>query len=76
MENLISLAIGAPAHLLTLYMIPLFQLDEKKRLIMRVKDCSKEDDDIENIGIKMVKAFATDIKYSFIYGVNFITITI
>ncbi len=57
-------------------------------MIMRVKDCSKErdpfvkyeyskeDDDFENIGIKMVKAFATDIKYSFIYGVNFITITV
>ena len=33
MEYLFSLAIGAPAHLLTLYMIPLFQLDEKKKLI-------------------------------------------
>ena len=33
MEYLVSLTIGAPAHLLTLYMIPLFQLDEKKKLI-------------------------------------------
>ena len=30
---LMSLAIGAPAHLLSLYMIPLFQLDEKNKLI-------------------------------------------
>ncbi|MBE5859477.1 MAG: hypothetical protein E7301_05060 [Butyrivibrio sp.] len=63
-------------------------LSKNNNMIMRVKDCSKEhdpfvkyeyskeDDAIENIGIKMVKAFATDIKYSFIYGVNFITITI
>ena len=33
MEYLVSLTIGAPANLLTLYMIPLFQLDEKKKLI-------------------------------------------
>jgi Na+-driven multidrug efflux pump len=33
-------------------------------------------DSFENIGIKIVKSFAADIKYSFIYGVNFITITV
>ena len=55
---------------------------------MRVKDCSKErnpfvkyeyvsaGDDLENLGIRIVKAFAQDVKYSFIYGVNFITITV
>ena len=31
---------------------------------------------LENIGIKIVKSFASDVKYSFIYGVNFITITV
>ncbi|MBR6095036.1 MAG: hypothetical protein IKP92_08465 [Lachnospiraceae bacterium] len=58
------------------------------KMIMRVKDCSKErdpfakyeykkeSDSLENIGIKMVKSFAADVKYSFIYGVNFITITV
>lgn len=58
------------------------------KMIMRVKDCSKErdpfakyeyskeSDSLDNIGIKIVKSFAEDIKYSFIYGVNFITITI
>ena len=57
-------------------------------MIMRVKDCSKErnpfvkyeyvsaGDDLENLGIRIVKAFAQDVKYSFIYGVNFITITV
>ena len=33
MDYLISLAVGAPAHLLTLFLIPVFQLDEKKKLI-------------------------------------------
>ena len=58
------------------------------KMIMRVKDCSKERDpfakyeyrkeldSLENIGIKIVKSFAEDVKYSFIYGVNFITITV
>ena len=58
------------------------------KMIMRVKDCSKEhdpfakyeyskdSDSFENIGIKIVKSFAADIKYSFIYGVNFLTITV
>ena len=58
------------------------------KMIMRVKDCSKEHDpfakyeysndpdSFENIGIKIVKSFAEDIKYSFIYGVNFLTITV
>ena len=53
------------------------------KMIMRVKDCSKERDpfakyeyrkeldSLENIGIKIVKSFAADVKYSFIYGVNF-----
>ena len=57
-------------------------------MIMRVKDCSKErdpfakyeyrkeTDGLENIGIKIVKSFAADVKYTFIYGVNFITITV
>ena len=47
-------------------------------MIMRVKDCSKErdpfakyeyskeSDSLDNIGIKIVKSFAEDIKYSFI----------
>ena len=63
-------------------------LDYQQAMIMRVKDCSKErdpfakyeyskeSDSLDNIGIKIVKSFAEDIKYSFIYGVNFITITI
>ena len=58
------------------------------KMIMRVKDCSKErdpfakyeyrkePDGLENIGIKIVKSFAADVKYPFIYGVNFITITV
>lgn len=58
------------------------------KMIMRVKDCSKERDpfakyeyrkeldSLENIGIKIVKSFAADVKYSFTYGVNFITITV
>ena len=32
-DYLVTLALGAPAHLLTLYLIPLLQLDEKKKLI-------------------------------------------
>lgn len=63
-------------------------LFENNKMIIRVKDCSKErdpfakyeyskeSDSLENIGIKIVKSFAEDIKYSFIYGVNFITITV
>ena len=58
------------------------------RMIMRIKDCSREHDpfakyeysttgdDMENLGIRIVKSFAQDIKYSYIYGVNFITITV
>ncbi len=58
------------------------------KMVMRIKDCSRErdpfakyeysssGDEMENIGIKIVKSFADDIKYSFIYGVNFITITV
>ena len=58
------------------------------QMIMRIKDYSKERDpfakyeyrkefdSIENIGIKIVKSFATDVKYSFVYGVNFISITV
>ena len=57
-------------------------------MIMRIKDCSKEHnpfvkyeynttgDDLENRGIKIGKSIAQDIRYSFIYGVNFITITV
>ena len=59
-----------------------------EKMIMRVKDCSMErdpfvkyeystsDDDLENMGIRIIKSLAEDVKYSFIYGVNFITITI
>ena len=55
---------------------------------MRVKDCSSErdpfvkyeysttDDDLENMGIRIIKSLAEDVRYSFIYGVNFITITV
>ena len=58
------------------------------KMVMRVKDCSKErnpfakyehstsDDEFENVGIKILKSIADDIKYSFVYGVNFITITV
>ena len=61
---------------------------DNDRMIMRIKDCSKErnpfvkyeysltGDDLENLGIKIVKSFAEDVKYSFIYGVNFMTITV
>ena len=33
-------------------------------------------DDFENLGIKILKSIAVDIKYSFVYGMNFITITV
>lgn len=58
------------------------------KMIMRIKDCSKEHnpfakyeysmcgDELENLGIRIVKSFAQDIKYSFVYGVNFISITV
>ena len=58
------------------------------KMVMRVKDCSKErnpfvkyersdvGDDMDNLGIKILKSIAEDIKYSFVYGVNFITITV
>ena len=58
------------------------------RMVMRIKDCSRErdpfakyeystaGDDLENLGIRLVKSFAQDIRYSYIYGVNFITITV
>ncbi len=58
------------------------------RMVMRIKDCSSErnpfvkyeysrtGDGIENLGIKILKSFAEDVKYSFIYGVNFITIKV
>ena len=58
------------------------------KMVMRIKDCSKErnpfvkyehrktNDDLENLGIRIVKSFADDIKYSFVYGVNFVTITV
>ena len=61
---------------------------DSDKIIMRIKDCSKEhnpfvkyeysmsEDGLENLGIKIVKSFAKDIKYSFIYGVNFISITV
>ena len=57
-------------------------------MVMRIKDCSKEHnpfvkyeykeagDDLDNLGIRIVKSFAEDVKYSFVYGVNFITITV
>lgn len=61
---------------------------EDNTMVMRVKDCSEErnpfvkyeysrtGDDLENMGIRIVKSFAKDVKYSFIYGVNFITIIV
>ena len=33
-------------------------------------------DELENLGIRIIKSLADDVKYSFIYGVNFVTITI
>ncbi len=60
----------------------------KDKMVMRIKDCSKErnpfvkyeykktGDDLDNLGIRIVKSFAEDVKYSFVYGVNFITITV
>ena len=59
-----------------------------ERMIMRVKDCSNErdpfvkyeynttDDKIKNVGIRIIKSLADDVQYSFIYGVNFLTIKI
>lgn len=59
-----------------------------EKMILRVKDCSKErdpfvkyeysrtGDELENMGIRIIKSLADDVKYSFIYGVNFVTITI
>ena len=67
------------------YLIVVFGGD---KMVMRIKDCSKEHnpfikyeynktgDDLENLGIRIVKSFAGDIQYSFIYGVNFMTITV
>ena len=58
------------------------------KMVMRVKDCSKErnpfvkyeygnaGDGFENLGIQILKSIAEDIKYTFVYGVNFITITV
>ena len=58
------------------------------KMVMRVKDCSKErnpfvkyeyretGDDFENLGIEILKSIAEDIRYSFVYGVNFITIVV
>lgn len=61
--------IGAPAHLLTLYMIPLFQLDEKKKLIdittviMTVVNVSLNIlFVVENMGIKGI-GYSTSISY-------------
>lgn len=60
----------------------------RNEMIMRIKDESRghdpfmkyeystTGDDMENLGIKIVRSFAKDIKYSFIYGINFITITV
>ncbi len=60
----------------------------KDKMVMRIKDCSREHnpfvkyefketgDDLDNLGIRIVKSFAEDVKYSFVYGVNFITITV
>lgn len=59
-----------------------------QKMILRIKDCSREhnpfvkyeycagDDDPENIGIRIVRSFAQNIEYSFIYGVNFISVTV
>ena len=59
-----------------------------EQMTMRIKDCSAErdpfakyeysvtGDDLENLGIRIVKSFVQEIKYSYIYGVNFITITL
>ena len=69
MEYLFSLAIGAPAHLFTLYMIPLFQPDEKKRLIdlatvtmTVVNVCLNILFVIGNMGIKGI-GYSTSISY-------------
>jgi len=55
---------------------------------MNIKDCSSErdpfvkyeysksGDELENLGIRIVKSIADDVRYSFIYGVNFISITV
>ena len=61
---------------------------DNDKMILRIKDCSNErdpfvkyeycktGDEMENIGIRIVKSIADDVKYSFIYGVNFISITV
>ena len=57
-------------------------------MVMRIKDCSAERDPfskyeysvigdaLENLGIRIVKSFAQEIRYSYIYGVNYISITV
>lgn len=59
-----------------------------ERMVMRIKDSSAERDPfakyeynasgdaLENVGIRIVKSFAQEIRYSYIYGVNFISITV
>lgn len=61
---------------------------DNDRMIMRIKDSSRErnpfakyeyqlnGDGMENLGINMVKSFAREVKYSFVYGVNFISIMV
>lgn len=61
---------------------------DHNRILIRIKDYSRERnpfvkyeytsarDNLENLGIRMIKSFAEDIKYSYIYNINFITIKI
>lgn len=63
-------------------------ISDSGKMLVRIKDLSREynpfemfeyspmTDDMENLGIRMVKTFAEDVQYSYIYNINFITITI
>jgi len=63
-------------------------LFEEEKVIIRIKDDSKErnpfvkyelatsDDGLENLGIRMLKSFAEDIRYSYVFGVNYISIRV
>ena len=75
---------GEPAPNIDVHIV----ITGNERMILRVKDCSRErdpfvkyeysttGDELENMGIRIIKSLAEDVRYSFIYGVNFVTITV
>jgi len=63
-------------------------LFEDGKVIIRIKDDSRErnpfvkyehavsEDGLENLGIRMLKSIAEDIKYTYVFGVNYISIRV